>query len=408
MPKLLDHPDAQQLLDQATVEADHLRPCRRRLTNFLARYLPCFYRIEQQAHARTLLEGKLTCLDRKTTEPIAIQARQTRRPLQHFLGAGRWSDEALRTEMARHVTQVLGKPDGVLILDPSAFPKKGNRSCGVGRQWCSQLGKRENCQVGVFMAYSSSKGKSLVDAQLYLQKDRAEDSQHRNETQVPDEVSFQEKWRISLDLLAHRGGQLPHEWVVGDDELGQVADFRQELRARSERYVLDVPCNTLIRDWSRYQSGDPLPPWQRVDSWAAMQPKKRWKRIVVKEGTKGPLVVWSIEAPVQTKAKGGSPGSLERLVVIRTDWVNEEISYTLSNAPSEVSLKVVVRVHGCRHGIEELLEEGKQEVGLSHYEVRSWPGWCHHMTLSLLALWFLQLEKEHLKKSPRDHGVVVA
>lgn len=406
MPTILEHPDARELLKQTNVEASTLRSCRARLTHFIARYLPFFYRSEQRRHAHTLLEGKLTALDRKTVEPIAIQARQTRRSLQRFLGAGLWSDDRLRSEMARHVTGKIGEREAVLVLDPSAFPKQGNESCGVGRQWCGRLGKTENCQVGVFLAYSSSKGKALVDAQLYLQKERVADQAHRTKTHVPAEVTFQEKWRIGLDLLARRGSQLPHAWVCGDDELGRVVAFRRELRSRQEQYVLDVPCDTLIRDWSAHKIGGPFPTWERVDAWASRQPKKRWKRVGVKGGTKGPLVAWAIATTVQTKEEGGVEGMVERLVVIRSGWNQGQIWYVLSDAPRKVPLKVLVRVHGSRHGIEELFEEGNQEIGLSHYEVRSWTGWSHHVTLSLLALWFLQLEKGHIKKDSRDHGVV--
>src|ERR1700677_2827485 len=168
MSTILEHPQAQELLAQTEVEPDTVRRCRQHLTHFIQRYLPFFYRDEQRRHAQIILQGKLTGLQRKTTEPIAIEADLKRRPLQHFVGAGGWDDNAVLTELRRHVTEELGDADGVLVLDPSAFPKKGTDSCGVARQWCGRLGKVDNCQTGVFLAYVAPRGQALVDCRLFL------------------------------------------------------------------------------------------------------------------------------------------------------------------------------------------------------------------------------------------------
>jgi SRSO17 transposase len=424
MSTILEHPTAQELLAQTTVAPETLRGCTAQLTRFLQRYLPFFYRDEQRRHAEVILQGKLSGLQRKTTEPIAIDNALKRRPLQLFVGAGGWDDEAVLAELRRHVREVLGDPDGVLVLDPSAFPKKGSQSCGVARQWCSCLGKVDNCQVGVFLAYVSARGQSLIDARLYLPEDRAADRKHRQKTHVPKEISFQEKWRIGLDLVRGVGQELPHAWVVGDDEFGRVSELRAALRQDEERYVLDVPCNTSVRDLSERRpatqpGGKPrLPLFERVEQWAARQPRKRWKKIRLPGGEKGPREVRVLSQRVQTKDEDGRVGPSERLTVIKTCERQPQVWYTLSNASAEVPLASVVVAHGRRHGIEELLGQGKQEVGLSHYEVRSWTGWHHHVTLSLLALWFLQLERLRLgkKKSGADgvagaesvHGVVAS
>jgi SRSO17 transposase len=152
MCTILEHPAAQELLAQTEVEPSTVRRGAQHLSRFLQRYLPFFYRDEQRQHAELLLQGKLTGLQRKTTEPIAIDVGRKRRPLQHFVGAGGWDDEAVLAELRRHVSAELGDAEGVLVLDPSAFPKKGTQSCGVARQWCGRLGKIDNCQVGVFLA----------------------------------------------------------------------------------------------------------------------------------------------------------------------------------------------------------------------------------------------------------------
>lgn len=412
MSTILEHPEAQELLAQTEVDAATVRQSARRLTQFIQRYLPWFYRDEQRQHAQIILQGKLTGLQRKTTEPIAIEADLKRRPLQHFVGAGGWDDDAVRSELHRHVRDTLGEAEGVLVLDPSAFPKKGTESCGVARQWCGRLGKINNCQVGVFLAYVASRGKALLDGRLFLPKAQAADRKHRHKTYVPKETVFTEKWRLGLDLVRVVGQKLPHGWVVGDDEFGRVTDLRASLRQDKERYVLDVPCDTLVRDLSARRppsrpGGKPRwPLWERVDRWAARQPKKRWKKIRLPGGEKGPRDVWALQQRVQTKDADGRVGPSERLVVIKECGRAPEVWYTLSNALSAVPLAPVVVAHGYRHGVEELFEEGNQEVGLSHYEVRSWTGWHHHMTLLLLALWFLQTERLAVgKKKSGDHSV---
>jgi SRSO17 transposase len=411
---ILEHPTAQALLDDAALSAATVRSCAERLEAFVARYLPCFHRAEQRQHARTVLEGKLSGLQRKTTEPIATQAGQKRRPLQLFVGAGGWQDAAVTAELRRHVAQTLGDPEGVWVLDGSAFPKKGHDSCGVARQWCGRLGKVDNCQVGVFLAYVAPRGQALLDARLYVPEDWAADPVRRTQTHVPDDVVFQHKWRIGLDLLDAARGDLPGVWVVADDEFGRVSQLRGQLRLRRLRYVLDVPCNTLVRDLSERRpparpGGQPRRPvFERVDQWVARQPAGRWRRVRVRDGAKGPRVVKVLLATVQTKDEDGRVGARERLVVLRSVEKQPQTWYTLSNE-RHARRGQYARVHGARHGIEELLADGKGEVGLAHYEVRSWVGWHHHMTLSLLALWFVHLE--HLRlggKNTSHHGTAGA
>jgi SRSO17 transposase len=407
---LLEHPTAQALLADAEVPAAAVAGCPRRLQRFLARYLPRFYRVEQHDLARVVLQGKLSGLQRKTAEPIASQAGRPRKPVQHFVGAGRWDDEAVMAELRRHVAPECAEPDAVLVLDGSAFPKSGYDSCGVQRQWCGRLGKVENCQLGVFPAYVGGAGQALVDRRLYLPREWAGDDQRRRQTHVPEGVQFQESWRVGLGLIDRAGADLPFGWVAGDDEFGRCAEFRAGLRVRRLRYVLDVPCNTLIRDLGEAPApGKRRPPWRRVDAWAKALPRGRWRKVRLGDGSKGPKVGWAAEAWVQAKDEGGGVGPRERLVVLRTVDREPRSWFTLASAPAEVPLAELARVHARRHGAEELFGAGKGEVGLGHYEVRSWVGWHHHMTLSLLALWFLQLEKGRLGgENPGADGAAVA
>jgi len=409
---LLEHPEAQALLDDATVSADTVRNCTDRLTDFLRRYLPKFYRSEQRENATTVIRGLLSGLERKTCEPIAIEAGLARKPIQFFVGSGKWDDEAVMAELRTQVREELAEPDGVVVVDPSGFPKKGTESCGVDRQWCGRLGKVDNCQIGVFLAYAAKAGYAPLDRQLYLPVDWANDEARRDKCHVPPEVKFQETWRIALALLDRSLPGLPHGWIVGDDELGRAAEFRAALRRRSERYVLDVPCNTTVRDLeqrrpSRKKAGVGRKrevPFRRADVWAARQPESRWERITVRDGEKGPLEVEAMIVSVRTK-QDRRIGPEERLVVIRP--VGESrIDYALSNAGPDVPLAEVVGVQRQRHRIEEVFGAGKGDVGLDHYEVRGWVGWHHHMTLCLVALWFLCLERRRVGgENPGNHGV---
>jgi SRSO17 transposase len=392
---LLERPQAQALLADAVVRPAAVRGCQEHLTQFLRRYLPLFYRKEQRDLATLVIQGRLSGLERKTSEPIARQAGRHRKPVQHFVGAGAWDDEAVMAELRGHVAEELGDPAGVLVVDSSGFPKKGTASCGVARQWCGRLGKLDNCQVGVFLSYAAPGGHAPLDRRLFLTQDWAADRKRRRPAQVPREVIFQEKWRIGLDLLDRSGPVVPHGWVVGDDEFGRATEFRAQLRWRHERYVLDVPANTLVREVAE-RPGGRRPPFEQAEVWAARQPAWRWKMITLRAGEKGPLKVRALKRRVQTKDDDGHVGPTETLVVIRSLGAEPQTWYTVSNASRRERLPTLVRVHGERHRIEEILQEGKGEVGLAHYEVRGWVGWHHHMTLALLALWFLTLERRRL------------
>jgi SRSO17 transposase len=399
---LLDQPQARALLADAIIRPADVRACQEHLTQFLKRYLPLFYRRELRELATLVIQGRLSGLERKTSEPIAYQAGRPRKPVQHFVGAGAWDDEAVMAELRRHVADELGDAQAVLIVDGSGFAKKGTASCGVTRQWCGRLGKVENCQVGVFLAYATNDGHTLVDRQLYLPRDWAADRQRRCKTHVPKTVVFQEGWRIALDLIDRSAATLPHGWITGDDEFGRATEFRAELRSRHERYVLDVPANTQVREVTLRRDGK-RPPFEGAEHWAARQPASRWKTLTIRAGTKGPLKVRALKRRVQTKEAGGHAGPSETLTVIRTVGREPQTWYTLSNAGRRERLANLVTAHGTRPRVEQSFEEGKGEVGLGQYEVRGWVGWHHHMTLALVALWFVTLERRGLGKKNTGH-----
>jgi len=280
--------------------------------------VPYQHALETEAGQRNVhlyLQGLLSHLPRKNAEDIAMLVDVKRLVLQEFIGTAPWDHRPLVRVLVGEVVARLGEPDGIIAFDPSSFPKRGTHSVGVKRQWCSHRGKVDTCQVGVFLAYAASAGSAPLDRRLYLPEDWADDAARRATCHIPPEVKFQEEWRIALDLLDRSLPGLPHGWIVGDDEFGRAAEFRAALRQRPERYVLDVPCTTAVRDLERRRprrrhagrGRKREVPFPRADRWAASQPESRWERITVRGGAKGPLLVTartssSITAAVSSSA----------------------------------------------------------------------------------------------------------
>jgi SRSO17 transposase len=314
----------------------------------------------------------------------------------------------LREELVRQVGQQLGREDGVLVFDPSAFPKSGKESVGVTRQWCGRLGKVDNCQVAVYMGYVSAEEHALVDMRLFMPKEWTKDKQRREKAGVPKEIRYRTRHQLCLEMLDKHGGKLPHSWVTGDDELGRPYSFRRNLDRRNERYFLAVPSNTLIRDLEADEppySGRGRRPkrrWQRVDRWRDSLPEQAWTTVHVRDGSKGPLVIEIVKRRVVGRNHRRQQGHEEVLVVIRyRDRENRRVlktDYYLSNASADVELAEFARVAKAEHRIEECIQRAKSEAGLADYEVRNWKGWHHHQTLSLLATFFLVTEARRGKK----------
>lgn len=207
-----------------------------RLVEFAQPFTACPARREQREHARTYLAGLTSDLARKNTESIAYRHDQERHGLQHFVGSS-WDHHPLVRELARQVGRELGTPEGVIVFDPSGFPKKGDASAEVQRQWLGRLGKVDNGQVGVFMAYASGREHALVDVRLYLPKSWAKDRVRRKRCGIPQAVRYRTRHELALEMLRETGPRLPHAWVTGDDEMGRSLRFRAELSTRGERYT---------------------------------------------------------------------------------------------------------------------------------------------------------------------------
>jgi SRSO17 transposase len=395
-----------ELLNDAQVHPGLLRGVAARLDGFVRPFIEALGSDARRRNATEYVRGLLSNLGAKTAEAIAYLHDRDRQGLQKFIGQADWDHEPLLAELARQVGADLGEPGGVLVFDPSAFPKKGAASVGVQRQWCGRLGKLENCQVGVYLAYVSRREHALVDVRLYLPEEWTRSRKRMRAAGVPLGVRFRTRHQLILDMLDERGGRLPHAWVSGDGELGRSSWLRQQLQGRREAYLLSVPPNTSVRDLAaevpyvgcgRY----PKAPFTRVDRWAAALPAGAWQTVEVRDAEKGPLVVQVARGLVQALAERRPSDTAELAVAVRErqpdgTWKRD---YLLSNAPLDTSLEEFARVFKARNRVEECLKRAKGEAGLADYQVRTWGGWHHHQALSLVAAWFLTQEARRGKKA---------
>ncbi|GAC1663247.1 MAG: IS701-like element ISRba4 family transposase [Steroidobacteraceae bacterium] len=429
---LLEEAPTPHLLTTVEVEA-----LAEELAAYHAHFAPCFTRSEQRAWADVYLRGLLIAdIPRKNTEAMALRllgagegAERHVRALQQFIGEGGWDDEAILTEHRRLVDQTLGEADGVLIVDESAVPKRGDHSAGVARQWCGARGKQENCQVGVFLGYASRKGYTLLDRRLYLPREWfALDHRERWEAcHIPDATTFASKAELAGQVVdaAVQGG-LRARWLTCDEWYGRDSAFLDRVAGTGLSYLAEVGKSTMVwpliepadgsararpQAWvpPRNASGKGRTPVRvhlhpdspaplRVDGIAARVGADQWRRYRILEGARGPLVA-DFAALRAVAVRDGLPGPEVWLVLRRSlpaPSAEVELKFYLSNAPADTPLAALVRVSGLRWPIESCFEEGKEEVGLDQYELRFWRGWLHHMTLVILAHHFLVRLRQHL------------
>ena len=412
----------EELWSDCLVSPDVFHEMVNRLGEFVMPYQQAL-ETEADPHSMHLyLQGLLSHLPRKNAEEIAAWVDVERQVLQDFIGIAPWDHQPLIGVLVGQVAKRLGEPDGIIAFDPSSFPKRGTHSVGVKRQWCGHRGKVDNCQVGVFMGYVSGQDHVLLDFRLSLPEVWARDEQRRQACHVPPEVRYHTRQEQCLEMLEAWGEQVPHGWVTGDDELGRHTRFRQALRERGERYVLGVPCNTTLRDLEaplpEYSGRGrrPKAPWQSVTDWRQSLDPTAWTRLTVRDGEKGPVAIEMVRRRVQTRIERKRMGPEEWLVATRrplsddhtmeprasrdaTDQdTRHRYHYYLSPTSvteaelQEPSLEELARVIKAGACIEASFQRGKGEVGMDEYQVRTWPGWHHHMALSLLAVWFLITE----------------
>jgi SRSO17 transposase len=396
-----------EILQEAEIKPQVANGMLKRLTQFAQPFITSFGRREPKENAQIYMCGLLSDVERKNIESIAYRYDLDRQALQKFIGSAPWAYQPLQQELVRQVGAEIGEDDGVIVFDPSGHKKCGNNSVGVQRQWLGRLGKVDNGQVGIYMGYASRKEHALVDKRLYLPKSWANDKARRKKCGVPKNIRYQTRHELALDMLKSNDKYLPHGWIAGDDEMGRSSGFRGDLRALGEQYLLAVPSNTSIRDLESPSPAyggrgqPPKQPFQRVDRWRDALSKAAWTKIDVRDGEKCPLITELVKRCVVARTERGWDDCTEELLIVtRTPESNGTMKYDyyLSNAPVDTPLDELARVVKAEHRIEDCLKRAKSEAGLSDYEVRTWAGWHHHQTLSLIALWFLISETRRGKK----------
>ncbi len=342
---------------------------------------PRVRRPEAREHAADYLRGLLAEVERKNGWQLAEQAGYAHpRAIQRVLARYAWDAEAVRDDLRRWVAADLGDPRGVLVVDETGFPKQGRHSAGVARQYSGTLGKIANCQVGVFLGYATPRGHVGLDRALFVPQGWCADRERCRRAGLPENLGHRTKPRLALEMLERAlDAAVPAAWVTGDEVYGSDGKLRRALEARDQAYVLAVRRNEATTTWPPYG-----PPGQvRVAEVAATVPAAAWQRLSCGEGAQGPRQYDWAALPLRPALRDGwGHAVLLRRHPERTD----ELAYYLVYAPADTPLAEFVRVAGARWTIDDLFKLAKGQVGLDHYEVRSWQGWYRHITLALLAL----------------------
>ncbi len=390
------------------------------LQAYHAIYAGLFKRREQRVESEKYLKGLLSEIENKSVESMVLQFEGDNpnaiRASQQFLGQGAWSDEAILRRHWQEVSRDLGEENGVLIVDGSDFPKQGTESVGVKRQMCGELGKVANCQAGVFVSYAGSEGYTLLDRRLYLPQEWVEEeayAERRKKCGVPDDVHFQTKPQLAAEMLQaiEAEGSLPYRWLTCDAAFGRDTHFLDTV-GDFVSYFAEVDWDTrvwlarpatAVPTWSgqgrpptRLRLVEGEPDALTVAAIAQTLPASAWQRLKIKEGSKGPLL--ADFACLRVVAVRQSLPGPDVWLVLRHNRTTGEMKYFLSNAPLETTIQTFAWLSGMRWPVESCFEQGKQELGMGDYQVRSWTGWHHHMTLVILAHFFLVRLKLRLKE----------
>jgi SRSO17 transposase len=345
---------------------------------------PFFARSDARERAMSYLAGLLSPAERKNSWQLAeISGSSNPYGFQHLLGRADWDADALRDSLRSYVTDYLAESDAVGVIDETGFLKKGSHSAGVARQYSGTAGRIENCQIGVFLAYASQYGQTLLDRELYLPKEWTDDRERCRRAGIPDQRVFATKPALAQQMLQRtREAGLKLAWVTGDSVYGDDRALRQWLESRFQPYVLAVSGKESV--WISHEQ-------RQIKTILAELPTQGWERLSAGAGSKGPrLYDWlgiEVSAPEQQNWK-------RTLLIRRSISDPSEVTGYMVFARAHTTLAEVVRVAGTRWTVEESIQTAKGEVGLDHYEVRSWTGWYRHMTLAMWASAFLSVIRE--------------
>jgi len=414
------------------MNAADLAGLRGRLADFLAELTADLGRAERRRWAEAYVRGLLLDGDRKSVEPMAARlaeidgtARDYEQALQQFVNQSPWDERPVRDRLARHVAASL-PPGGFLILDDTGFPKQGDRSVGVARQYSGTLGKVGNCQVAVTLQYATGREVCCLDAALYLPEAWAGDRARCAAAGVPAGVGYAPKWRLALGLLARAKANGLAGTVLADSAYGDATEFRAELDREGWAWLVGVSGSLAViaadadlGEVPPRSSPKGRPPTRpakvkvreglkgcSVAEWAAARPAD-FRRVTWREGSKGKLrsrfAAWRVR-PAHKLAAGKVPGAACWLVA---EWPEDEpgpTKFFFANLPPAASLVALVRTAKSRWWIEHCYQQLKEELGLDHFEGRSWRGWQHHVTLALLAYWFLVLCRREAEAAAEKRG----
>jgi SRSO17 transposase len=353
------------------------------LDDLHARIAGRFRRSEARERAKRYLSGLLDRVERKNGWQLAEHLGESGpQGVQRLLNAADWDADAVRDDLRAYVVEHLGAADGVLIVDETGFLKKGTKSVGVQRQYSGTAGRRENCQIGVFLGYASSKGRTFLDRALYLPREWVDDAERRQEASVPEEVTFATKPELAKQMLERAfAAGVPAAWVTGDEIYGDSTDLRHWLEHHQHPYVFAVSCSSpMWRDGTQ----------ERADALVASLPPESWGTLSCGAESQGErLYDWAcIQLPYEA-----SSGTAHWLLARRNRRDPKELAYFRAFGPEDTSVEDLVRIAGMRWAIEESFEDAKGSVGLDQYEVRKWTAWYRHITLTLLAHAYLEVTR---------------
>jgi len=348
-----------------------------------ARIAQRFRRSEARERAKHYLAGLLDRVERKNGWQLAEHLGESGpQGVQRLLNAAEWDVDAVRDDLREYVVEHLGDPGGVLIVDETGFVKKGTKSVGVQRQYSGTAGRRENCQIGVFLNYASGKGRTFLDRELYLPQGWADDAERRHEAGVPEAVTFATKPELAKRMLERAfAAGVPAAWVTGDEVYGDATDLRRWLEQERHPYVVAVSCSHPV-----WHDGTQ----ERADALVASLAQEAWGTLSCGAGSQGDRVYdWAcLQLPTATTA-----GMAHWLLVRRKRSDPTELAYFRAWGPEATQLPELVRVAGMRWAIEESFEDAKGSVGLDQYEVRKWTAWYRHITLALVAHAYLEVTR---------------
>jgi SRSO17 transposase len=356
------------------------------LDDLFARVAGRFCRVEPRRRARAYVGGLLAPLAGKNGWTLAEAAgNATPDGMQRLLNAATWDADGVRDDVCAYAVEHLGERDGVLVVDETGFLKKGTKSAGVQRQYSGTAGRIESCQLGVFLAYTTTKGRALIDRELYLPKSWTADRERCHDAGVPDEVEFATKTLLAQQMLARAlDAGVPAAWATADEAYGKDYKFRTWLESRRISYVVAVACNQTIPSTGGTS---------RADILAAQAPDDAWKRRSCGVGAKGPrLFDWAVASlPTyeDTTPAGWSRWLLVRRSLTPNSKGKHELAYYLCCAPTGTTDEELIRVAGARWAVEECFQTAKNEVGLDQYQVRRYDAWYRHITLAMLAHTYL-------------------